>query len=218
MSVVDAHAWVFMHWRSFRFHSLSFMLSVSVVVLWLSSLIDARTLRLKWLKFESCSPHRHTHASCVCWASLLTSSTSPFTSSPISSSLLSSCSSCCLTPCTCLMSWITSPRTSQVSLCWVILGFVGLILCVMEHFYNQIPSSRAGIPSIRKPASREEIISVSVELWETEVCFLHIQHPMLISNLPSHRQNLNLGIIPTYIVVPCFPPNNVVLNSLVWWM
>ena len=34
--------------------------------------------------------------------------------------------------------------------------------------------SRAGIPSIRKPASRE-IISASVELCETDVCFLHVQ-------------------------------------------
>ena len=33
---------------------------------------------------------------------------------------------------------------------------------------------RAGIPSMRKPAWRE-IISTSVELCETEVCFLHIQ-------------------------------------------
>ena len=41
---------------------------------------------------------------------------SPFTSSPISSSLPSSCSSCCLTPSTSLMSWITSPRTSAEEL------------------------------------------------------------------------------------------------------
>ena len=34
--------------------------------------------------------------------------------------------------------------------------------------------SRARIPSICKPAS-SEIISVSVELWDTDVCFLHIQ-------------------------------------------
>ena len=36
------------------------------------------------------------------------------------------------------------------------------------------PRERAGIPSMRKPASRE-MISVSVELCETEVCFLHIK-------------------------------------------
>ena len=59
------------------------------------------------------SSHSHPHVSCARW---VTSSTSPFTSSPISSSLLSSCSSCCLTPSTSLMSWITSPRTSAEEL------------------------------------------------------------------------------------------------------
>ena len=34
--------------------------------------------------------------------------------------------------------------------------------------------SRAGIPSILNPASKE-IVSDSVELWDTDVCFVHIQ-------------------------------------------
>ena len=34
--------------------------------------------------------------------------------------------------------------------------------------------SRARIPSISKPASKE-MISDYVELWDTDVCFLHIQ-------------------------------------------
>ena len=51
--------------------------------------------------------HRHRHVSCARW---VTTSTFPFTSSPISSSLLSSCFSCCLSPSTSLMSWITTPR------------------------------------------------------------------------------------------------------------
>ena len=55
------------------------------------------------------SSHGHPHVSCARW---VISSTSPFISSPFSSSLLSSCSSCCFTPSTSLMSWITSPRTS----------------------------------------------------------------------------------------------------------
>ena len=55
------------------------------------------------------SAHGHPHVSCARW---VISSTSPFTLSPSSSSLLSSCSSCCFTPFTSLMSWITSPRTS----------------------------------------------------------------------------------------------------------
>ena len=92
-----------------RFLSLSFLLSIGVIVLWLSSLTDARTL---WLKFESCSPHRHTHVSCVCWTSLQTFSTSPFTSSLVFSSLLSSC----FTPSASLMSWITNLRISAEEL------------------------------------------------------------------------------------------------------
>ena len=46
----------------------------------------------------------------------MTLSTSPFASSPISSSLLSSCISCCLTPSTSLISWITTTRTSAEEL------------------------------------------------------------------------------------------------------
>ena len=95
-----------------RYRSL-FLLSVSVVVLWVSSLEDARTLHGSRSSLCLHSPHRHTHVSCALW---VTSSTSPFTSSPISSSLLSYCSSCCLAPSTSLMSWITSPRTSAEEL------------------------------------------------------------------------------------------------------
>ena len=54
------------------------------------------------------SLHRHPYYSCARW---VTSSTSP-----ISSSLLSSCSSCCLTPSTSSMSWKTTPRTSAEEL------------------------------------------------------------------------------------------------------
>ena len=63
-------------------------------------------------KFES----SFTPSSSSCFMRTVTSSTSPFTSSPIPSSLLSSCSSCCLTPSISLMSWITSPRTSAEEL------------------------------------------------------------------------------------------------------
>ena len=89
-----------------------FLLSVSVVVLWLSSLLDA----LKAQAVSSLCLHSsqsHLHVSCARWVTFLTS---PFTSSPISSSLPSSCSSCCFTPSTSLMSWITSPRTSAEEL------------------------------------------------------------------------------------------------------
>ena len=60
--------------------------------------------------------------------------------------------------------------------------------------------SSAGIPSMRKPASRE-IRSASVELCETDVFFLHIQ------GLP---QNQNLEPILICIVVRCFPHSNIV--------
>ena len=70
-----------------------------------------------------------------------------------------------------LFSWWCVMR--QVSL-YILFGFLELVGRRMQHFKNQIQRSRAAIPSIREPASGE-IISASVELWETEVCFLHIQ-------------------------------------------
>ena len=93
VSVVDAKCMSFHALRRLRFRSLSFLLSVSVVVFWLSSLLDARTL---W------THHSHLHVSCARWE---IASPSPFTSSLFSSSLLSSCSSCC----------VTSPRTSAAN-------------------------------------------------------------------------------------------------------
>ena len=65
----------------------------------------------------------------------------------------------------------------------------------------------------------------SVELWETEVCFLHIQlpkctrfRPTSISNLLSHWQNQSLETIPIDIVAQCFPHDHTVWMALVWWM
>ena len=104
VSVVDANAWVFMHWRSFVL-VVSLLLSVSVVVLWLSSLTHAHAHCGSSLSLRS--SHGHPHVSC---ARRMTSSTSPRTSSPISSSLLSSCSSCCPTAST------SSPRTTAEEL------------------------------------------------------------------------------------------------------
>ena len=76
---------------------------------------------------------------------------------------------------------------------------------------------------MRKPSSRE-IISASVELCE-KLMFVSCTpnllartcdfrkcktfHPMLISNLSSHRQNRNLEIIPIYSDVQCFPHDNI---------
>ena len=49
-----------------------------------------------------------------------------------------------------------------------------LIRVSVENCDDQIHKSSAGIPSNLNPASKE-MISDSVELCETEVCFLHIQ-------------------------------------------
>ena len=54
------------------------------------------------------------------------------------------------------------------------LGSICSVRCGMKYFNTKSQRVRAGIPSVRKPASRE-MISASVELCETEVCFLHIQ-------------------------------------------
>ena len=78
---------------------------------------------------------------------------------------------------------------------------------------------------MRKPAS-DEITSDSVELCETEVCFLHIQALGTNVRLPKvHRilpkvdfeslkpqQSLSLGVIPIESVVLFFPHVNVACN------
>ena len=84
-----------------------------------------------------------------------------------------------------------------------------------EEFQTSITKSqRAGIPSMRKHAS-EEITSVSVELCETEVCFLHIEllgtnvrlpkiqriFPRSISNLQSLQQSLGLKVSCSDLVI-----------------
>ena len=90
---------------------------------------------------------------------------------------------------------------------------------------------RAGIPSMRKPASRE-IISASVELCETEVCFLHIQLigtnvwlPKMhrtppdvdfeSSRSPAKSESWNN---PSLHCCAVFPTQQYCRYSLVWWM
>ena len=85
-------------------------------------------------------------------------------------------------------------------------------------------SSRAGNPSSLNPVSRE-IISDSVELWETEVCFTHIQligtnvWLPTMHNVPpdvdfeSSRSPAKVGVLKqsqTCIVLQCYPHNNTV--------
>ena len=62
------------------------------------------------------SSHGHLHVSCVRWALLLISSTSPFTSSPSLSSLWSPCCSYSPTTSTSLLLWINTLRTSAEDL------------------------------------------------------------------------------------------------------
>ena len=58
---------------------------------------------------------------------------------------------------------------------WLSLGSICSVRYGMKSFNHQIPESESGnTVHMRKPASRE-MISASVELCETEVCFLHIQ-------------------------------------------
>ena len=68
---------------------------------------------------------------------------------------------------------LTIADGSPVALSWVLQS------CKVQNDILQSPNlpqrGRAGRPSMRKAASRE-ILSASVELCETEVCFLHIQH------------------------------------------
>ena len=87
--------------------------------------------------------------------------------------------------------------------------------------------SSANKPSIRKPASND-MISDSVELWDTDVCFLRVQligsmfdfqkctklRLMWILSLQDLLQSLNLEIILICTVVLCFPPNNTGGNHL----
>ena len=65
-------------------------------------------------------------------------------------------------------SWLCS---SFAEIFWVV-GV--LVLNERSTLITTYHKSRAGIPSFRKPTS-SDLISDSVELWDTDVCFLHIQ-------------------------------------------
>ena len=90
--------------------------------------------------------------------------------------------------------------------------------------------SRASKSSIRNPASNE-MIPDSVVLWNTDVCFLHIQQigtkvrlpnmhkipSMLISSPQGHQQSLSFGTDPIDNAELCCPHDNID-GSLLWWM
>ena len=91
--------------------------------------------------------------------------------------------------------------------------------------------ARSGIPSTRKLASRE-MISASVELCETEVCFLHIQlmgtnvsHPKMHSIPPDvdFESSRSLAKSESWnnLCLHCCAVFSTWLHcrsSLVWWM
>ena len=91
--------------------------------------------------------------------------------------------------------------------------------------------SRAGIPSMRKPAPIE-IISASVELWETEVGSLHIQLIGTSVSLPNmHNSHPDVDFEssgslakseswnhPNLHCCAVFPTWQYCLNAHVWWM
>ena len=85
--------------------------------------------------------------------------------------------------------------------------------------------SEPGVPSMRNPASRETT-SDSIELCETEVCFLHIQPPRTNVRRPKMHwihtrkrlcrfpQSLNLRTIPDDNAVLYYPHGNIVCDHL----
>ena len=111
------------------------------------------------------------------------------------------------------------------------LGFLWLLEEKCNTFIPKSQRSRAGIPSMRKPASRE-IISDSVELCETEVCFLRIElietnvwlpnmHKsppdvdLEYSRSPAKSESWNNPSMHCCAVLPTW---HYCLNSHVWWM
>ena len=77
---------------------------------------------------------------------------------------------------------------------------------------------------MRNPASKE-MISDSVGLLDTDVCFLPIQlmgqmfgfrrfSPRLTSSFQGRQQSLSLGINPVDNAEPCYPHDNIVGSHL----
>ena len=104
-------------------------------------------------------------------------------------------------------------------------------LCFQGQKTIRSHKSRAGIPSNLNPASKE-MISDSVELWETAVCFLHIQllgtsvwlpktHnvppevDVESSRSPAKSESWNSPNLHCFAVLPTW---QYCLFSHVWWM
>ena len=101
------------NWRLVSALSL-FVCSVSSQLSLFSLSVEWFLVHTLWLKFVPCSSHRHRHVSCTRWVTF--SPTSPSTSFSFSSFPLSSCTSCCLSPSSSLMSWTTTTRTAAEEL------------------------------------------------------------------------------------------------------
>ena len=101
-------------------------------------------------------------------------------------------------------------------------GFVGILVLFVERNTSITTShkQRADHPSIRSPASNE-LMSDSVELWDTDVCFLRIQLMCemfgsknirsilrLILSPQGRQQDQSLGIIAADNAEPCYPHDN----------
>ena len=113
--------------------------------------------------------------------------------------------------------WISTP-VSRVH-AWVGFGILGV---VPSTSITKSHMSSAEKPSMRNPASND-MISDFVELWDTEVCFLHIQLNGTNVRLPKmHKTPPDVDFessrspakseswkILVYIVVLYFPRNNI---------
>ena len=111
----------------------------------------------------------------------------------------------------------------------MVAGLVGVLVLFVEHNTSITTShkSSASDPSIRSPVSNE-IISDSVELWDTDVCFLHIDMigtyvPLLKldATLPRSRfrvlkvtRKICLEINPIDNAEPCYPDDNIAGHHL----
>ena len=114
---------------------------------------------------------------------------------------------------------------------YLIFGFFDWFGEEWNTSVNKSQKSRAGIPSMRDPASRE-IISASVEPCETDVCFLHIQLFGTNVWLPSmHKSPPDVDFesskspakseswnSPNLHCRALFPTWQYYLNSQMWWM
>ena len=93
---------------------------------------------------------------------------------------------------------------TSVARCW---GWFGVFVLFVEHNTSTTTSheSRAAIPSIRSPASNE-MISDSLDVWDTDVCFLHVD----VSVESQNSSRLWFVACQSY-PYPCVPETKTVL-------